>query len=417
MTDTHGLIVEHRAFPDTGSSFGTDGRGTRISTRTAQQILDGAGSLRSAIRAAVPEMETNRTLAPAVVEAMRGAGVFGMALPRSLGGPELSALEQFEVIESLSYSDASVGWCAMIGCDAGYFPGFHDDTTVAELYPSHDLVSAGKVQPNGRAIRSADGWRVSGRWDFGSGSSHADRFIGGVLLYDESGEMLTDEHGQPFVRVAHLPPEQVVVYDTWNAIGLRATGSNDFEVVDALVPDRWLFDPFAPMQRDDPLYRMPSWFVIKHAGILTALARRAVDEAVAACETKLLLPDGVLLIDRPATLETIARAEAATRSARAFVTDEIARVWDYCVNDGDLSWESIAPLRLALVNASSVAVEVTRSMFDLLTTTAIKADSVFAQLAADAAVANTHVITSHRNWVPLGARLTNRPIAGPTVFI
>ena len=119
--------------------------------------------------------------------------------------------------------------------------------------------------------------------------------------------------------------DQVVVDDTWNVVGLRATGSNEYQVADVLIPDRWVFDPFGPMRRDDPLYRMPSWFVIKHAGIHTALARRAVDEAIAACETKLILPDSVQLIDRPATLEAIARAEAAARSARAFVTDEIAR--------------------------------------------------------------------------------------------
>ena len=390
---------------------------TRPRAMNAEQILQAARDLHGAIRAAAPEMQTNRTLSPVVVDAIRDAGVFAMALPRSLGGPELSPLEQFHIIETLSYADASVGWCAMIGCDSGYFPGFHDDATVAELYPTPNLVSAGKVQPSGRAVRSADGWRITGRWDFGSGSAHADRFIGGVLLHDESGELLTDKYGRPFARVAHLPPDQVEVHDTWNAIGLRATGSHDFEITDALVPDRWLFDPFAPMQRDDPLYRLPSWFLIKHAGILTGLARRAVDEAVEACRAKLLMPDGILLIDRPATLETIARAEASTRSARAFLIEEISRVWDNCIDNGDLSNESIAPLRLALVNASSIAVEVTRSMFDLLTTTSIAADSVFAQLTNDAAVANTHVVTSHRNWAPLGARLANRPIAGPTVFI
>jgi len=74
-------------------------------------------------------------------------------------------------------------------------------------------------------------------------------------------------------------------------------------------------------------------------------------------------------------------------------------------------------VRLAIVNAATVAADVTRSMFDLMTTTAIKTDSVFALLVADAAVAKTHVVHSHRNWAPLGARLSGRPINGPTVFI
>ncbi len=136
------------------------------------------------------------------------------------------------------------------------------------------------------------------------------------------------------------------------------------------IPDNSIFIVFAPMRSDDPLYR-----------------------------------------------QTLARAEAMTRSARALLVAEIERVWQACVEGGDLSLDVTAPLRLAIVNAATVAADVTRSMFDLMTTTAIKADSVFAQLVADASVAKTHVVHSHRNWAPLGARLSGRPIEGPTVFI
>ena len=380
-------------------------------------MLESVRELQPTIRSEVPAMQAERRLTATVVDGMRASGVFAMALPRSLGGPELSPLEQFGVIEALSYADASVGWCAMIGCDSGYLPGFLDDDTVAEVYPTPNLVSAGKVQPMGVAVRSGDGWRVTGRWDFGSGSTHADRFIGGVFLRDEAGVGLTDDQGRPLVRLAHLPREEVTVHDTWNTVGMRATASNDFAVTDAQIPDSWVFDLFSPMRRDDPLYRLPMWFIVKHAGNTTALARRAIDEAIEAAQTKMVMPQRQLLIDQPDTLEAIARAEAATRSARAFVIAEIERVWQACVEGGDLSLEVTAPLRLAIVNAATVAADVTRSMFDLMTTTAINADSVFALLVADASVAKTHVVHSHRNWAPLGARLSGRPINGPTVFI
>jgi alkylation response protein AidB-like acyl-CoA dehydrogenase len=380
-------------------------------------ILESVQNLEPLVRADVPEMQATRRLTPAVVDGLRASGVFGMALPDSLGGPGLSPLEQFEVLEALTYADGSVGWCAMIGSDSGYLPGFLDDDAVSELYPVPNMVSAGKIQPMGTARRSGDGWRVTGRWDFGSGSTHADRFLGGVLLCDATGDLLTNEQGRPCVRVAHLPREAVTVHDTWNSIGMRATASNDFEVTDAHIPDNWIFDAFGPMSREDPLYRLPMWFIVKHAGNTTALARRAIDEAVEAAKTKTVMPQQQLLIDHPGTLEAVARAEAATRSARAFLVAEIERVWQRCIDDGDLSVEVTAPLRLALVHSATVAADVTRSMFDLMTTTAIKADSVFALLAADASVAKTHIVHSHRNWTPLGARISGHPIEGPTVFI
>ena len=99
-------------------------------------MLESVWGLQPMIRSEVPEMLAKRRLTATVVEAMRGADVFGMALPVSLGASGLSPLEQFEVIEPLTYADGSVGWCAMIGCDSGYFPGCLDDETVGQVYPT-----------------------------------------------------------------------------------------------------------------------------------------------------------------------------------------------------------------------------------------------------------------------------------------
>ena len=122
-------------------------------------VLDAARALHERVRAEVPTMQAERRLTAPVVEGMRLAGVFDMALPASLGGPGLTPLEQFKVLETLTIGDASVGWCGMIGADSGYLPGFLDDETFVELYPSRNLVTAGKVMPSGKAVPHGDGWR------------------------------------------------------------------------------------------------------------------------------------------------------------------------------------------------------------------------------------------------------------------
>jgi indole-3-acetate monooxygenase len=61
-------------------------------------VLHAAIELRPKIQAAGDEMERMRRIPPEIAEAMKGAGVFGMALPRSWGAPELNPLTQLRVL-------------------------------------------------------------------------------------------------------------------------------------------------------------------------------------------------------------------------------------------------------------------------------------------------------------------------------
>ena len=89
-------------------------------------VLHAAIGLAEQIRAASNEIERGRRIPPRIAAAMKEAGVFGMAMPRVWGGPELDPLTQVRVIEALAMAEGSVGWCAMIGCDGGYITAFLD---------------------------------------------------------------------------------------------------------------------------------------------------------------------------------------------------------------------------------------------------------------------------------------------------
>ena len=65
------------------------------------------------IIAARDEAERLRQIPQALADALAGAGLYQMYLPRSLGGPELPPMTVFEAIEELSKADGSVGWCVM----------------------------------------------------------------------------------------------------------------------------------------------------------------------------------------------------------------------------------------------------------------------------------------------------------------
>jgi alkylation response protein AidB-like acyl-CoA dehydrogenase len=74
-----------------------------VATADDSPILHAAIGLAEQIRAASDEIERGRRLPPGIAVAMKDAGVFGMAMPRVWGGPELDPLTQFRVIEALPW--------------------------------------------------------------------------------------------------------------------------------------------------------------------------------------------------------------------------------------------------------------------------------------------------------------------------
>lgn len=81
-----------------------------------EAIFENARKLRPWLAGKSEEIEIARQLPADVVDLRKAAGVFRMNMPRSWNGPELTSMQQVEIIEELSRGDASVGWCVMIGC-------------------------------------------------------------------------------------------------------------------------------------------------------------------------------------------------------------------------------------------------------------------------------------------------------------
>src|SRR5215472_12396266 len=110
-------------------------------------ILRAAIALAPKIQAVADEIERGRQLPKSIVDGLRHAGVFGMAMPRAWDGPELDPLTQFRVLETLAMADGSVGWCAMINCDGGYITAFLDDHVGRTMYPDLQWGTAAAATP------------------------------------------------------------------------------------------------------------------------------------------------------------------------------------------------------------------------------------------------------------------------------
>jgi 3-hydroxy-9,10-secoandrosta-1,3,5(10)-triene-9,17-dione monooxygenase len=120
--------------------------------------------------------------------------------------------------------------------------------------------------PTGRAQLADGGYRLSGRWSFSSGCSHATW----VLL----GGIVTSDEGVPVdFRTFLVPSSGYEIDDVWDTVGLRGTGSNDIVVDGAFVPEHRSLS-FTDVTKcvcpgqdvnDAPLYRIPFGSVFSYA--------------------------------------------------------------------------------------------------------------------------------------------------------
>ncbi|HZO81629.1 MAG TPA: acyl-CoA dehydrogenase family protein [Candidatus Binataceae bacterium] len=321
-----------------------------------ERLIAAAAALKPKIREAAAEIEQGRRLPAHIVDAMRKIGIFRMAMPRAWGGPEIDPIAQLRVIEVLSEADGSVGWCAMINSDSGYFSAFLDQDVAREMYRDIDASTASSLLWAGRAQPVDGGFRLSGRWPFCSGCTHSQWFVGSSVVHDGDAPRV-GAGGVPDVRLCFVPIAEGEILDTWYSTGLRGSGSNDFQVRDIFVPAQRVCSLIElPVRRPGPLYAWPLMFAYNFPGITLGIARSALDTFAEMAARKPVTAAN--LIGRRAMLReegyaqtALARAEALVRSARGFIYETMEEIWATLVRGEPLPLRLRALYRLAMVHA------------------------------------------------------------------
>src|SRR5690606_5347917 len=113
----------------------------------------------------------------------------------------------------------------------------------------------GSGAPEGRAEEVAGGYRICGRWRYASGAHHASVFTASCIV-TRGGEPVHDADERVLIRAMAFEPAQVRIIETWDTSGLRGTGSHNFEVRDAFVPQRCSFSVFDVPREPGPIYRL-----------------------------------------------------------------------------------------------------------------------------------------------------------------
>ena len=256
---------------------------TQVATAlSGADVVRAAGELAPLARRAALDTERDRRLADELVEELRRSGVFRLCVPRTIGGVEGHVLDLLAAVEAVARGDGSAGWCAAIGATSGALATYLPEPAAREVYGDPGVISGGVFAPLGRATPVGDGYRVSGRWPFASGVNHCDWLMGGCLV-EEGGELRKLESGAPDIRFMLFPAAEAEVIDTWNVAGLRGTGSHDFAVDGATVPEERSASLITDDPRcDGPLYAFPVFglLALSIASVGLGIARAAIDDLV-----------------------------------------------------------------------------------------------------------------------------------------
>lgn len=341
------------------------------------------------------ETEALRRLPDEVAAALVASGLLRAWVPARYGGAEAGALDVLDAIESLAFHDGAAGWCAMIAATTALTSAHLPPEWAQRIYGDPAAVTGGFAMPAGSAHRVEGGLVVDGRWAWGSGTHHCTWIGGGVLVEGE---------GAPFV---FFERDQVEILDTWRVAGLKGTGSNDYTVTNALVPEgRWVHIGAEPVV-DGAVYRLPflGMLALGISAVALGLARRAQVELVELAGGKRPVGSARTLAERPVVQVEVARTEAARRSARALVREVV----EQATASGAVTDDDRRNLRLAATNAVWASAGAVDRMYHAGGGAAIHEDHPLQRVFRDIHVATQHAMVAERTLEPVGRMALGLP--------
>jgi alkylation response protein AidB-like acyl-CoA dehydrogenase len=368
---------------------------TAIRTDAAHDPVAAARAIGPRVRELAARTERERRVPAELVRELVEAGLFHVMLPRSAGGLECDPVTACQAVEEVSAWDGSTGWCVMLAAQSAGFSGFLPEGVAREVWGNGGIL-ASVARPIGKAIptlKPEDGFTVTGRWPFASGSSHATWFGGECQVFD-GDEPRRDQQGNVLSRMVLVPRDDVTVHDTWDTTGLRGTASHDFSIDNVFVPGRrgfyMLFDE--PIHAW-PLFRAPALVFVTHGSQALGVGRAAVASAVETAVTKIGWGTDRPMSENARMQMIVAEATVLVESARQYLYGVTGELWE-AVQAGKETPQQRSRVRLATSHAARASVQAVDLMHGALATSSIFTKSPLERQFRDIHTAAAHVMVS-----------------------
>ncbi len=330
-----------------------------------------------------------------MIEALTDAGLYRMFIPKAAGGEEVPPLVAFHAVEALAIADPSIAWVVMLATELSLVTGALKTEDLREMIGSDEPGGprcriAGSARPTNWGKRAEGGWIINGIATYASGIDHATQVVAAFRDIDQPNDSY----------MSFLDPDQGTILRTWDTMGLRGTGSHDYESANVFAPDKRTMKIGSRPHAKGPNWRIPdsgiaSW--LQNGGQALGAAQGAIDEVVRHAKLVASKSDSRSLAEREHFRVALGRAQARVGSARSYVREIGGQAWESIV-DGKPNLAAVAQWRLANVNAVHAATEAVEMLFPAAGTNAIHRRWTLERRFRDLQVARRHNAGLDFNW-------------------
>jgi indole-3-acetate monooxygenase len=401
--------------PANGTAMLTPGVSAQLSAAQREgDCIAQARSLAALIAANAARSEQEREIAPEVIAALHQARLFRMLLPRSCGGWELDPATFMQAVEELAKADASTAWCVAQAAGCSMAAAYLAPDVAHEIFGDPQAVMAwGPVGPDAKAVAVAGGYRASGSWSFASGIKHASWLGCHCPVVETDGTPRLAPDGKPLERTMLIPRRSVRINDIWCVVGLKGTGSDNYEIDDLFIADAYTFTRESPADRREagPLYRFTTFHLygIGFAAVALGVALASLDAFIELAAAKIPKTRSYVLRDNAVIQSQVALAQAKLASARCLLLHTLGESWESASRGEALALPQRARLKLAGTYAVHQATEVVDTCYHAAGATAIFESNPFERRFRDVHTVTQQVQSQFANFEMVGQVLLGLP--------
>jgi len=366
-----------------------------------------ARSIESIALAEAGPSEQNRTLTKPVVDALWDSGLMQFMNPREAGGHEPGFAELIETWIEMARQDGSLGWIGIANIPSSCFAAAYlPDEGFDAVFRAHGnrVTMGGQFFPNGTGDKVEGGYRVTGAWQFGSGTGHSEYVCAGFLPMD-GGQMVMADAVMPLMMVAVVPREQVTFTDGWHVQGLKGTGSYDYELKDVFVPASHTYPLLTRVPlRGGAMYKFGVMPLTGcgHAAWALGVSRSAIDDVRDLAIAKTRMGESNSIAHKLTFQRNLAHHEGMWRAAHRLVVDTYTDMESRVAGGEELTPQMRCDMRIAATYATEASREIVQWAHLAAGTSAIREGSRLERAFRDMYTGTQHAFISENTYTEAG---------------